>query len=149
MNQDPPRVAASGVFADLDAEGEDEGDVMAAPVPDVTMRAIIDAEISAYRRAPRLPMEVPAPTDKDPAKMLHSNPLLWWKENCLKYPHLAVQARRILCIPATSAPSERVFSAAGLTIAKDRASLNPANANDCIFLHDTWRIVEDHQRVHG
>jgi hypothetical protein len=45
-------------------------------------------------------------------------------------------ALRVLCIPATSAPSERVFSVAGLTIAKDRARLAPQTANELIFLHD-------------
>ena len=50
--------------------------------------------------------------------------------------------RRVLCIPATSAPSERVFSAAGLTIANRRASLNAENAAALIFLHDSWGVVE-------
>jgi hypothetical protein len=42
----------------------------------------------------------------------------------------------IVCIPATSAPAELVFSAAGLTIAKDCARLAPQTANELIFLHD-------------
>ena len=44
--------------------------------------------------------------------------------------------RRILK-PATSAPSERVFSTAGLTIAKDRARLEASRANEIVFLHDS------------
>lgn len=63
-----------------------------------------------------------------------SNPLLWWKMQQKMLPLLSTLARRILCIPATSAPSERVFSTAGLTIAKCRASLQPQNASDLIFL---------------
>jgi len=42
-----------------------------------------------------------------------------------------------LVIPATSAPSERVFSVAGLTIAKAHLRLDPENAGEVIFLHDT------------
>ena len=51
-----------------------------------------------------------------------------------KYPILAQLARMYLAIPATSAPSERLFSQAGLTIANDRASLLPETAADIVFL---------------
>jgi hypothetical protein len=42
----------------------------------------------------------------------------------------------VLCISATSVPSERVFSVADLSIAKDRSRLAPQTANELIFLHD-------------
>ena len=51
-------------------------------------------------------------------------------------------AIRILCIPATSAPAERVFSVAGLTIAKNRARLAPETANELIFLHEAVLAIE-------
>ena len=57
-------------------------------------------------------------------------------------PHLSVLAKQFLCIPSTSAPSERVFSAAGLTITKSRTSLHPDNASDLIFLHNLWPYAE-------
>jgi hypothetical protein len=44
---------------------------------------------------------------------------------------------KYLSIPATSAPSERVFSTAGLTIAKDRARLEASRANELVFLHES------------
>ncbi len=37
------------------------------------------------------------------------DPLLWWKVNESRSPHLAVLARRYLAIPATSTPSESVL----------------------------------------
>ncbi len=55
-----------------------------------------------------------------------------------KNPNHAKLARRYLCAPATSAPSERLFSAAGHTISKDRAAMNPEVAEALIFLHDAW-----------
>lgn len=75
-----------------------------------------------------------------------TNPLLWWKEHQTQVPLLSRLARRILCIPATSAPSERVFSVAGLTIVKNRASMNPDNAASLIFLHDSWDVAEKFQK---
>ena len=71
-----------------------------------------------------------------------NNPLDWWRDNQYQFNLLALLARRILCIPSTSAPSERVFSTAGHTITKLRASLNSANAADVISLHESWPVVE-------
>lgn len=76
----------------------------------------------------------------------YSNPLKdFWKKKELDFPLLSQLSRKILCIPATSAPSERVFSRAGLTITKLRASLSNDHANALIFLHDTWEIAEAFQ----
>ena len=76
----------------------------------------------------------------------YSNPLKdFWKKKELDFPSLSQLSRKILCIPATSAPSERVFSRAGLTITKLRASLSNDHANALIFLHDTWEIAEAFQ----
>ena len=48
----------------------------------------------------------------------------------------------MLSIPATSAPSERLFSDAGVTIAKDRACLLPDVTGLNIFLQDAWEFHE-------
>ena len=40
---------------------------------------------------------------------------------------------RYLCIPATSCPSERIFSKAGEIISVDRSRLSPKHANELIF----------------
>jgi hypothetical protein len=53
-------------------------------------------------------------------------------------------AARLLCIPATSAPSEFVFSVVGLTIAKDRARLASETANELIFLHDALPGIQEY-----
>ena len=53
-------------------------------------------------------------------------------------------ARKVLCVPATSAPVERLFSHAGLTIANDRARLLvPDMAEDLVFLHDAWELMDE------
>ena len=74
------------------------------------------------------------------------NPLLWWKAHQARFPMLSVLARKYLAIPATSAPSERLFSSAGLTIAKERARLTPEHAANLIFLHDNLDVINRFRR---
>ena len=59
-----------------------------------------------------------------------------------RFPHIAKLAMRLLAIPATSAPSERVFSAAGITISNKRARLTFENAANCIFLKAAKPVLE-------
>jgi hypothetical protein len=54
-------------------------------------------------------------------------------------------AAKYLSIPATSAPAERVFSTAGLTIAKDRARLDPDRANELVFMHDSIPALDQYK----
>ena len=63
-----------------------------------------------------------------------NDPLLWWKKNQDVFPSLAKLARIYLAIPATSAPTERIFSRASLVINRLRSRLTPANARMAIFL---------------
>lgn len=67
---------------------------------------------------------------------IDGNPLEWWKNNAIKLPKLAVMAKSMLSIPASSAPCERVFSVAGNVLNKKRMSLAPDNVEKIIILHD-------------
>ena len=62
------------------------------------------------------------------------NPLKWWLSNEKYLPHLSLVARKYLCIPATSVPSERAFSTAGCVVNKKRSCLLPENVNKLVFL---------------
>ena len=53
------------------------------------------------------------------------NILEWWKSRQLIYPTLSNLARDTLCIPATSASVERVFSMSGKTVSKLRTRMKP------------------------
>ena len=71
---------------------------------------------------------------KEPKLSSKECPLEWWKENVYVYPHLSIVARKYLSCPASSTPSERVFSIAGMTVTKKRASLSPNTVDSLIFL---------------
>jgi hypothetical protein len=62
--------------------------------------------------------------------------LQWWKQQAETFPKLSLLAQGILAVPATSSPSERVFSTAGLVLQAKRSSLAPENVNKIIFVHD-------------
>ncbi|KAK7173382.1 hypothetical protein R3I93_003262 [Phoxinus phoxinus] len=64
------------------------------------------------------------------------NPLQWWARNHENFPLLAKLCKRYLAVPATSTPSERIFSLAGNTISRQRASLHPAHVDALVFLHE-------------
>ncbi|KAL3066097.1 hypothetical protein OYC64_016110 [Pagothenia borchgrevinki] len=72
---------------------------------------------------------------------IQSGPLAWWKQNSDRYPKLAFAAKHCLCVPATSTPSERIFSKAGYIVNKTRSSLLPENVDKLIFLaHNMKRV---------
>ena len=53
-----------------------------------------------------------------------SNPLEWWRKNEERFSALSVLAKKLFCIPASSVPSERIFSVAGNIITKKEQALS-------------------------
>uniref|UniRef100_A0A3B3H584 HAT C-terminal dimerisation domain-containing protein n=1 Tax=Oryzias latipes TaxID=8090 RepID=A0A3B3H584_ORYLA len=74
------------------------------------------------------------------AMAVHRDLLGWWRINSSIYPKFAKLARSVLCIPASSSSSERVFSAAGRTIDQRRTSLKPGTVDAILFLQDDHKI---------
>jgi hypothetical protein len=60
--------------------------------------------------------------------------LRWWRERGRDLAPLDTVARWVLCIPATSAESERTFSLAGWLVSAVRARLSGERVNDLILL---------------
>ena len=54
-----------------------------------------------------------------------------------------------LCIPATSAPSERIFSTANQIVTKKRSNLLPEHVNMFIFLHDNFKYIPNDTPVYS
>uniref|UniRef100_A0A3Q3FQ82 Zinc finger BED domain-containing protein 1-like n=1 Tax=Kryptolebias marmoratus TaxID=37003 RepID=A0A3Q3FQ82_KRYMA len=70
------------------------------------------------------------------------NALQWWKTNTDRYPLLARLTKSNLCIPGTSTPSERLFSAAGNIASKKRASLSQEHVDMLTFLHCNAKFLK-------
>src|SRR6476646_7076740 len=69
------------------------------------------------------------------------DPMDWWARHCKQLPLLSELARKLLCIPATSASSERVLSTAGLTVTAKRNRLSEDQAGRLVFLRGSWEAV--------
>jgi len=80
------------------------------------------AELTSYRCGKVAPMT--------------TNPLQFWRANEAVYPHVALQAQKLLCVPATSLPCERLFSAAGILVDRRRSSLRPDHVQQMLCLQN-------------
>jgi hypothetical protein len=69
-----------------------------------------------------------------PDEALSSDPLNFWATNQGCYPSFAKVARSLLAIPATSTPSERLFSKAGHIVNSKRSLLSAKMVNQLSFL---------------
>ncbi len=99
------------------------------------------AELTIYKAESMLPLLKEDRT--------YNNPLEWWKMKAQQFPLLSELAVHYLCIPATSATSERVFSSAGLTIAKEQSRTDPWAANELVFLHEAIPAVRRYRASIG
>jgi hypothetical protein len=81
----------------------------------------VEEEIKFYLSLPPIPAE--------------EDPLVWWRGHASELPHLARVARKLLCIPATSVPSKRVFSASRHIVLPRRLLLKPGKVNMLTVLH--------------
>ena len=100
----------------------------------------INTELDIYRNMKGLSVKLSGD--------VFSDPLSWWQIHEKTLSYLITLARRLLCVPATSAPSERVISVAGLTISKCRTSVQSQHTSDLIFLHDSWKLAEECEAEH-
>jgi hypothetical protein len=101
------------------------GVLEAEPSVPGTKEERLRAEIQRFISIPRLTAD----------EMDELDILAWWKERQNDFPQLALVARQVLGIVATSAPSERVFSTGGNVVTQLRQRLDPQNVDKLIFLN--------------
>jgi hypothetical protein len=129
MVQQRNRSGAASFFPESsDEEMEDAGVDRALPVEEIVSR-----EMRKYQADKGLRLQ----TDG-----CYNCPLEWWREHHTDYPHIWKLAERILAIPATSAPSERVFSSAANIVDKKRVRLKPENIDLLVFLRGNKDFVD-------
>lgn len=102
------------------------GELFQTQVGDKDTLQLVKEEVAAYKAVNSISVD--------------SDPLLWWKTNESAYPLTAKLAKRYLAIPATSVPSERVFSTAGDIVTASRSALTAENVDKLIFLAKNMKI---------
>jgi hypothetical protein len=74
------------------------------------------------------------------------DPLKRWIANCIMYPYVANVARKYLAIPATSAPSERVWSRLARILSLRRASLCDDLVGRMMYVKENLVFLHQHYR---
>ena len=109
----PAKKRNLGTMFKEEEEGQDQ-------MPILSPEQQINAELDAYVSAPKL----------DPEE----DPLAWWKIQTPSYPILCKLVKKYLCVCATSAASERLFSTSGKIVTPLRACLKPDKVDMLVFL---------------
>ena len=65
-------------------------------------------------------------------------------QNESKYPILGKMAKKYLAVPATSAPSERIWSLAKNFLTTERSKLSEVASSAYIFIHENISIFREH-----
>jgi hypothetical protein len=71
------------------------------------------------------------------------NPFEWWASRKTQFPNVAKLARKYLSIPASSAPSERLFSDAGNLITSERTRLDPKLVEKMMFIRKNYDSIQN------
>lgn len=96
----------------------------------ITEQTNLEKEIASYRAEPELPLFT--------ASGGYSDPMAYWKERKDQLPELSQIAELVLSVPATSAPAERLASAAGNITTAKRNRLCPEKVQMLTLAAVNW-----------
>ena len=152
-----PPVLVGGIYSQMFAGLNTTGPAKSAETDDEggsgeVLMAICEEEFDRYVKS-KVHLSL---LDKKNGK--YSNPLDWWKKEQNTYPILARLAQEFLAIPATSAPSERVWSRSAQIMTLKRAKVKPELSQRMMFVRENcsllhkyyeeiakeWKPEEDH-----
>ena len=80
----------------------------------------------------------------EPTPVVTMDPLKWWGLREKSYPTISKLAKKYLCIPASSTPSERIFSLTGTIVDKKRARLSADKVDMIVFLNKNKRCFPNY-----
>lgn len=134
------------MFDDLNASNKaqdaavarNNNDINAEGARDYNKRFCLE-ELKRYRFG-----EVSLPMFRQGTEEQYSDPLQWWEDRKIVYPTLYALSQRFLSIPATSAPSERLWSLASRIVTIRRAKLESTLISDLMFVKENSSILSKH-----
>lgn len=91
----------------------------------------IKKEILAFSEVPQVKHSPETPT----------NPLLWWKEHCTLFPHIASLARRFLAVPPTATDLKKLYTVSGSASLCMRKACRDRHIDAYINLEENWDLV--------
>ena len=132
-----PASAKSAIMFDglIDMEEDEEDDDEEGGENNIeqNLRDMANEELDRFDKIQILPL-----VNRDGS---YVNPLPWWRENALRFPLLSELAHVYLAIPATSAPSERVWSRASRILTYKRSVMKPEVAQGMMFLIENSQVL--------
>ena len=76
-----------------------------------------------------------------PVAEYNINPFKWWSIRKTQFSNIAKLAKKYLSIPASSVPSERLFSDAGNQITAKHTCLDPTLAGKIMFMKRNSNVI--------
>ena len=83
----------------------------------------------------------------EPGIALDACPMEWWRQRKTRFPVLFEMAYVYLAVPASSAPSERVFSAAKLVLTDKRKQLLESRVARQVFMTRNMKVYNELRKL--
>ncbi|KAL2092747.1 hypothetical protein ACEWY4_012545 [Coilia grayii] len=129
----PSTATAQGTTAEGGADGGDDDDTCEPAKKKKSFGSYLKKTVRRESQATAMEKEIKSYLML-PAVDSDVNPLEWWKTQEIRFPRLTKLAKKYLCVPSSSSPSERAFSTGGNIVTCHRASLKPDNVDRLVFL---------------